>query len=333
MNSFSLGDLAQTFMLQRRGAALKAEMGRLNEEIATGQVSDIKSVLSGNVAYLTDIESDLKSLKGYRVATSEATQFTEAMQTALGRVDDSLGGLGTTLATMPSSAIAPILDQFADEAETELATIVSALNTKSAGRALFAGSSTDQNALADVETILDGLRGAVAGLDNLQDIKDAAALWFDDPAGFAAVAYTGADTDLAPFRLGKGETVSTPWTANDRILRDALKNVAIAAISDEMYLPDDDRRTLLQDTGGALIASQGKVTTVRANVGNVQARVDALTTRNATEENALLIAKGALVQADPYETATELEAVQFQLQSLYAITARMSEMSFVNFIR
>lgn len=333
MNSFSLGDLAQTFMLQRRGAALKAEMARLNEEVATGQVSDIKSVLDGNVAYLTDIERNLKSLQAYRVATSEAAQFTDAVQLSLERIDTSVGSLGATLLTKSANAIAPILDQFAKEAESELATIVSALNTTSAGRALFGGNATDQSPVEGVEPILTGLRVAVAGLTSTQDIIDAADLWFNDPAGFTAVVYNGGDSTLEPFRLGNGETVSSPWTANDPILRDTLKNVALAAISDDIILNDDTRRALLQDTGGALIKSQGELVTIRANVGTVQARIDALTTRNATEESALLIAKGALVRADPFDAATELEAVQFQLQSLYAITARMSDMSFVNFIR
>ena len=335
MSSFSLGDLAQTFMLQRRGAALKADMARLNEELATGQVSDIKSVLAGNVSYLTDIERDLKSLTGYSVATSEATQFADAVQTALGRMDTSVGSLGTTLLTKSGNAIGPILDQFAVEAKTELETIVGALNTNSAGRSLFAGNATDQRATADVETILSGLRTAVTGATNAQDVLDMAELWFADPAGFAATAYLGSDSSLAPFRLGKGETVRIQLSANDEVFRDMIKHVAVAAISDDttLGLSEAERRSLLEDTGANLFKSQGALTATSAAVGSTQARIDALATRNSTEESALLIAKGALIQADPYEAATELEAVQFQLQSLYAITSRMSDLSFVNFIR
>lgn len=335
MSSFSLGDLAQTFMLQRRGAALKTDMARLNQEVATGQVGDIKSVLAGNVAYLSDIEKDLTSLAGYNIATSEATQFSEAMQTALERMQSSASSLGTTLLTRSTSAIEPILDQFSTEARSELETIVSALNTKSAGRALFAGNATDQQALADVETILTSVRAAAAGASNPQDIIDAASAWFDDPAGFSAVVYTGSDESLAPLRLGKDEAVSLQLTANDKIFRDTIKHVAIAAIAgdDNFGLSIEKRRVLLTETGGSLFNAQGTLTAASATVGTAQARIDALATRNSTEENALLIAKGVLVQADPFEAATELEAVQFQLQSLYAITARMSDMSFVNFIR
>ena len=54
MVSYGLGDLAQNFLLQRRGAALKTEMTRLNEELASGRISDVKSALAGNVSYLSD---------------------------------------------------------------------------------------------------------------------------------------------------------------------------------------------------------------------------------------------------------------------------------------
>lgn len=335
MNSVSLGDLAQTFMLQRRGAALKADLARLSEELSTGQVSDIKSVLSGNVSYLTDIENDLKSLQGYGIATSEAVQFSDAMQNALERMGATVGNLGTTLLTKSGGAIGPILDQFSAEAESDLTTLVSSLNTNSAGRSLFSGSATDQPALAEVSDILAGLRAATAGATSAQEIRDAADMWFDDPIGFEATAYTGAPNAIEPFRLAKDETVSLQLTANDTVFRDAIKQVAIAAIAADASfgLSTDERRSLLQDTGAALFNVQGSLTATQANVGSAQARIDELVTRNATEENALLMAKGALVQADPFETATELEAVQFQLQSLYATTARMSELSFLNYIR
>lgn len=335
MNSFSLGDLAQTFMLQRRGATLKADMARLNQELASGQVSDIKSILAGNVSYLTEIENDLNSLRGYEIATSEAVQFSDAIQTALDRIDTSVSDLGTTLLTKSRDAISPVLDQFSTEAESELTTIVSALNTSSAGRSLFAGNATDQPALASVDVILTGLRAATSGANTAQDIRAAADLWFDDPAGFAAIAYTGSDSAIAPLRLAQTEEVKLQLTAADEVFRDAIKLTALAAIAaDNSFALDiSDRRTLLEDAGEALFIAQGFLTATRANVGSIQARIDEIATRNATEENTLRFAKGALIQADPFETATKLEAVQFQLQSLYAITARMSDLSFVNFIR
>ncbi|WP_299728842.1 flagellin [uncultured Tateyamaria sp.] len=335
MNSFSLGDLAQTFMLQRRGAALKADLGRITEELSTGQVSDVKSVLAGNTSYLSDLESDLQTLAGYRVATVEAGQFADATQSALERVNASVESLSAKYLAMSPHANGPVLDQFTAEAEAELATIVDALNTSSGGRSLFSGRATDQPALQGMETLLAELRAATVGATSTTDLKLAAETWFNDPSGFAALVYNGTDETLAPFRLGGDETVGLNLTANSQALRDVLMHVSIAAISGDISygLSSDNRQALLQETGQTLFQAQSALTSTRASVGSSQAQIEVVAARNSAEEFSLLSAKSALLQVDPYEAATELEAVQFQLQSLYTITARMSDMSFVNYIR
>ncbi|WP_108836767.1 flagellin [Tateyamaria sp. Alg231-49] len=335
MNSFSLGDLAHSFMLQRRGAELQAEFSRVTEEVASGQVSDIKSVLAGNTGYLIDIENNLQALTSYAVATVEAAQLADATQAVLELVNTSVEQLNSVLVAMPSSAQGAILDQFSNDAEIEMATIVSALNTTSGGRSVFAGLATDRSALEGVGVILDALRAATATATTPDELKTLAEQWFDDPLGFTAVAYTGTDEALAPFRVGDNETVSVNVTANDSALRDILMNVSVAVISkDEAFgFSTIERQDLLRDSGEGLFQVQTDLTAIRASVGFAQARIDAVSTRNATEENGLLIARAALLQVDPFEAASELEAVQFQLQSLYTVAARMSDMSFVNFIR
>ena len=137
MSIFSLGDLAQSYMLQRRGLELKNEMSRLNAELTSGQISDVKSVLAGNFSYLSDIENDLKTLTGFKVATSEAAQFADASQVALERVHDTASALGTKVLTGASIAVGPVLDQIIFDAEGDLDAILSALNTSQGGRSLF----------------------------------------------------------------------------------------------------------------------------------------------------------------------------------------------------
>jgi len=335
MNSLSLGDLAQSFLLQRRGTALKTEMARLNEELVTGQVSDIKAILAGNVSYLSEIENDLRTLSGYQVAAVEAGQFADATQSALERIQTTTGSLSSDLLLTGANAVGGVLDQLSADAEAELATIVGALNTDLAGRSLFAGTATDGAALADAETLMAELSIAVAGAASPADVATAAQAWFDDPAGYAATVYQGSDTSIAPFRLGERDTVSLQLTAQNQAVKDTLQAVALAALAtgNGLGLSSDDKRELLDLAGRDLFQAQTGLTAARASVGSAQERIDVLQTRNSTEQTSLEYAKGALLQADPYETATKLEEVQFQLQSLYTVTARMADLSLVNFVR
>ncbi|WP_299751017.1 flagellin [uncultured Tateyamaria sp.] len=335
MNSYGLGDLAQTFLLQRRGASIKADMARLTEELASGQVSDTKSVLAGNVAYLSDIESDLRGLAAYKVAGTEAAQFASSVQSALDRVDFGVGQLSTALLAVGASANGPVLAQMSTDAENELRSLVSVLNTSSAGRSIFAGAATDQSALNSADVILADLRTAIAGNTTVSDIETAVDQWFDDPAGFRASAYTGSDASIAPFQLAEDEQISVDLKADNQVFRDLFKGVALAAVAADsgLGLSAGNQRDLLVRAGIGLLEAKEALTATQSGVGAAEARIDTITARNAARDTSLQLAKGALLEADPYETATQLEAVQFQLQSLYTITARTSDLSLVNFIR
>ncbi|WP_299684868.1 flagellin [uncultured Tateyamaria sp.] len=335
INATSFGDLAQSFLLQRRGADLKTEMSRLNQELVTGQVADVKAVLAGNTSYLAGIESDLRTLQGYRTATDEAAFFTDAMQTALDRVQSSGTNFSQDLLTTAKNGPEPVLDQLSRNARTELETIVSALNTFVGGRAVFGGTATGASPLADVDTIMTDLRSAVAGLTSVDDILAAVDTWFDDPSGYADVAYNGSATPLAPMRIGADETVDVRLTAENAALRDVIQSIATSALVEDLTLTlsVDQKREMLDRMGVKLLGQQDGLTAIRAEVGAAQERIDTVAARNSAQSTSLEYAKGALLGADPYETATKLEEVQFQLQSLYTITARMSDLSLVNFIR
>lgn len=335
MSTLSLGDLAQSFLLQRRSAALKTEMSKLTQELTTGEVSDVKSVLAGNVSYLTDIENDLQTLQGFRVATTEAAQFAEATQIALGRIQDIGGALSSAALSGSTSALAPVLDGVAQSAESDLSVIMSALNTSNGGRMLFAGDATDRTAAADATTIMTALRAATAGIQSPEDLIAATDAWFDDPAGFTATAYLGSDTTLSPFRLSDNDTVTVTITAADPEFRALIRNVALAALAADpgFAFSSHAKQEILSEAGNGLFTNQEALTALRAKVGAAQARIETVTTQNAAEQTSLTFARNALLQADPYETATKLEEVQFQLQSLYTVTARMSDLSLVNFIR
>ncbi|GGX38264.1 flagellar hook protein FlgL [Tateyamaria omphalii] len=335
MSSYGLGDLAQTFLLQRRGAAIKADMARLAEELQTGQVSDTKSVLAGNVAYLSGIENDLRGLSAFKVAGSEAAQFASSVQSALDRMDAGVGLLSTDLLTVSASASGPVLDQMSTAAETEFKSLVSALNTSSAGRSLFAGAATDSRALNDAEVVLADLRAAITGNSSLTDIEAAIDQWFDDPAGFSTSAYTGSGVSILPFQLAENEQVAVDLKADDQVFRDLFKGVALATVAADgaLGLSADNQRDLLERAGTKILESKESLTATQSRVGAAEARIETIAARNAARDTSLQLAKGALLQADPFDTATQLEAVQFQLQSLYTISARMSDLTLVNFIR
>ena len=70
-----------------------------------------------------------------------------------------------------------------------------------------------------------------------------------------------------------------------------------------------------------------------ARVGVAEARIEQAATRNNAARTSLEYSRNKLIAADPYETAAQLQTVQFQLESLYSVTVRNANLSLVNFLR
>ena len=335
MNSLSIGDLANSFLLQRRGTALKTEMSRLTQELATGQVSDIKSVLAGNFSYLSDLENSMKTLEGYKVASTEASQVTGTMQSILANIQDIGAQFSADLISVSTGGLDAIALQNATTARQYLDSVVSSLNTEFAGRKLFSGTAVNSSPLASSSDLIDALRTELSGVVGAGAKEAAAEAWFDDPAGFDAIVYQGSTAALAPFRLSQTEDISLDVRANSNEIKEVLRHLTMAALADDATLVSGpaERLEILQSAGEGLFNNQNSLTALRANIGFSEARIDQIATRNASEMTALEYAKGTLLAADPFETVTRLEEVQFQLQSLYTVTSRSSELKLVNFLR
>lgn len=335
MSSVALGDLAQSFMLQRRGAAVKSELARLTEELSSGRLSEPHKVLAGNHGYLADIEQGLRILASFDVASTEAQQHAGAMQSALEQVQNSSSDLGARLLLVSASAIPEVLAQGSTEAEKHLETIVSALNTDLAGRNLFSGVATDRAPLDGAGDILASARAVIAGATSAGQVSTMLRDWFDDPAGFAATHFKGSMSPPEPMRIAEGETVDLSLKADDPVFRDVLFRSVVAAVANDPALPLEmrERRDLLRVSGEGLIGLQQRITAERAELGTNEARIETISARIAAEQVGLDIARKDLLAADPFETATKLEETQFQLQALYSVTARLSGLSLVNFIR
>ncbi|MCK5644400.1 MAG: flagellar biosynthesis protein FlgL, partial [Gammaproteobacteria bacterium] len=64
-----------------------------------------------------------------------------------------------------------------------------------------------------------------------------------------------------------------------------------------------------------------------------EGRIEAEKVRNQAMSVVFELEHSAILSADPYETVTKLEALQGQLQTIYTVTARLSNLSLTNFLR
>ena len=334
MSLISLGDMAQSFLLRRQTVALKSDLQRLSGEMTTGRVTDTAARVAGDLVPLSGIDAALARIKGYGSTISEAGLFAGAMQTALGVIGDLSTDLSSNLIAAGSGISGARVDAVGADARQRFETVISGLNTRFGDRSLFAGQATTNAATVDATVILQALDVAVAGATSAADVETAVTAWFDDPTGYMAQAYTGGDK-LAPVSIAPGEEAMVDVTAGDPALRATLKGMAMAAMLERGVLAGqpEARQDLARRAGVSLLQSQTDRAYLSARLGTAEAQIESATARNAAETTSLQIARSDIVGVDPFETASRLQETQAQLEKIYAITARMTRLSLMDYLK
>lgn len=333
MSGLSFGDLAQSYAMKSRIGALKGQTTRLSTELATGKKSDIAAAVSGDVRGLAAIDRSRQLLGSHIAVAQEAGIRSEARRNALATVVHATGGVSTALAAMARDSSPDQLKRIADEARSAFSESVRALNAQIAGRPLFAGMAASGAAIAPAEDMLSALEPFVAGLTDPAAIATAVASWFEDPAGYAATGYVGQPPGLA---VGLGEAAGDvpDRTANEPQIRKALAGLALAAMIDRSELTGSgpERMEIKARAFDALRQGIDAVNDFAARIGADEARISATVSRHQAEVLTLELAMAELTSADPARTAVELQAVQTNLETVYAVTARLSRMSLAGYL-
>lgn len=336
MPILSIGDLASTFQIRRQSTGLKSDLTRLGRELATGVRSDLGAQVSGDFGPISAIERSLSAMAAYRTSNAEAAGLMDATQLALEAVQQLGRDLTPGVLTAASSRDPAMIHATGQDARQKFSASVAALNTRAADRTLLAGAATDRPALAPAETIMAALVAAVSGETTAAGVTAAVDAWFDAPGGgFETVAYLGAASDMGPMAIAEGESVAVPARADDPALRVVLKSQALAALIAEGVLDadKDQQAELIGTASERMLAADGDITNLRADIGAIEARIEDARARNAAEASAYELARAGLIGADPYDTATELEAVYSRIEMLYTVTARIAGLKFTDYMR
>ncbi len=334
MTITSIGDLAYRYVLRNETTALKRAAQTAGNEVATGRVADTAAHLGGNLAPLAAIEASLARIAAQERIAALAGVRAEAQQAALGVIDTTASDLQRSLLQAIAGSGPSLTAAAADDAAERFRGAISALGARAGDRTLFAGVETQGAALAPGQEILDALKVAVAGAATAADAEAAVADWFARPDGYAQAAYRGG----APITDGNpdgSEGTRVSLTADDPAIKATLEAMALAAVLSGGGGPTapGERLALARRSAERLAGDASDRAALQGRLGTTEAAIDTARTRLSAEATALQIARSDLIGVDDYEAATRLEATQTQLETHYAVTARLARLSLVDFLR
>lgn len=326
----TIGDLAQHFATRRQNTDIKSRMNTLTAELSSGKVQDLTRHLSGDTVRVSSADHDLRQIASYQMANTETAQQLTAVQAVLAEVETMRADLSSAAVMITESSTPSDVEAVSNSAKETLNSLIQSLNTQVAGHSLFAGIATDRPGLADADTIMSAvITAAQSGADPMAEIE----AWFDDPAGFGTIGYAGDTGELPTRRIGPNRAITMPARADTDAIRDTIKAVVTAAITTDIGLSFEDQIGAIGTASEQLFTAADGIARLQGEVGLAEQTVEDQSARLTAQKATVTLMQSSLMDADPFETATNLQQVQLQLETHYTLTARLAGLSFTGYMR
>jgi flagellar hook-associated protein 3 FlgL len=305
---------------------LRMRIDTAAKEVVTGQHSDLTKHLNGRVGKAMIAQKAVNDIAAHREQLEVRASRLTMVQFSLGNIQDRIDGIDARVLSAIGSGDAPSRQVAVRSAADALTDTFMALNSRHADRFLFAGQATSTPPLASPQVLLADIRALAIAAPDAATFQADIDAYFNDPAGpWQTLIYRGS---AAP---ADSESIIAADPALTRLIS-GLAVVALGGADDNIALfnasPD-----ILQAAAGRIGAGRSGLTDLRADIGMHQERVSRLQIGLDTEETVLKGIFGSLVARDQYEAASELKQIETSIEASYMITARLANLTLLNFLR
>jgi flagellar hook-associated protein 3 FlgL len=333
MNVSGFPSILQFTRLSTAIADLKERSEVLRVELVTGRDPALKSAgdaTSGDLHLLRKAFDDVSFFRG---ATARALGRAGSAQAVLQRAAEGANGIGATMLDAIGRADEATIETTAIAAKAELGALMSSFNQRFEGRALFSGDAADSASLADAQTLIADISALYSGAATPAQFQTDLDTYFNDPAGgFATNIYLGGAGNAARVEISDGELIDYSAKADEQPVKDLLRGLATIVVA-AAAAPSIDRDATLNTSAIGVVESEARLTLISARIGVVEERMQTALASLDAESAALASVFNERTTRDPFEAALELQQLESQLQSSFTLTARISRLSLVNFLR
>ena len=318
-------------------ARIQNELNRLTKEVSTGRMADVGLSLGTQTGRSMRLHIDTDALTAFTnsnamvsarlsqtdnalsALASDATSFSQALisgrnagtarATLVTAASDALGSFASRLNTGGiNSGTAPI----ADFDSGPKAAIVAAFTAK------FGFAPTDP---------------AAAGLDaaSMNDFLDNEFADLFNDANWSST-WSSASDQVMQSRISPGETVTSSVSANESAFRQLAMGYAMMSVFGSGSLGDGATDAVIDKAITTIGNGQAALTAVQAAMGSTENRIAGANTRLATQKDILATQIDNLEGVDPAVAKTKIDTLSTQLEMSYSLTAKLIQLSLVNYV-
>ena len=316
--------LAATLSLEIQD--LREQVTRASKEAATGRYADLTLQLDGRIGKGMLAQKAVDDINVQREQLVVREGRLDIAQRSLDTIQDFSIGLDARMFDALGTDNLSVQTAIARDATNALETAFLNLNARFGDRYLFSGDATATPAVGDVSDLLADLQGLVATSATAADFNAAVDTYFNDPAGgWQTNIYNGTATASDPDAI----------LAIDPGITELIKGLAMmtfAGPGSSLPYPGDNQEVMLE-AANTVSSGLSSFTNMRADLGVVQGRIATQQNQLEIEETVVTRTFNQLTARDQYEAAAELQELETNLEASYLLTARLNELSLLNFIR
>lgn len=328
---------------------LSMKLALAQKESSTGRHADVGVTLGYLTQRAVSLRQDLDRLGTFKDTNSVAASRLSLSQAQLDGLADAAQGFLTTLMAARSSASGA--GTAITDAKAKLTSFTAALNTTVNGAHLFAGVNTDvkpitdyfgtptsagRQAVADAFNTEFGVAQSTAGVENITGAQmstflDGAFAGLFDSADWTSTWSSASDQNITS-RISTNERIETSTNANDKAFRSLASAYTMIADLGIQDLSPDAYQAVINKAIDVVGQAIGDLTAVRASLGTSQERIKDANTRIDIQVTLMKEHIGTLEGVDPYEAQVKVNALLTQIETAYALTSRLTNLSLIKHI-
>ncbi|PYE87684.1 flagellar hook-associated family protein [Phyllobacterium leguminum] len=349
MKAQSVSTYALNNSLRSVVSKAQTELLKAQQEASTGMVFDVGLALGARSGQTISLRKEHDRLSALTDMNKLTSQRMKTSQTAIGGIvgetQKYLGNLTGANAT-PEGRNAIV-----QSAKAALQTTTGLLNSSYGGEYIFAGVNTDVKPVGDYDADGSAAKAAIG-----QAFEDHFGFAMNDPKvadisgdemkaflntafadEFSEANWTGnwsqASSTVIKSRITPTELAETSVSANAEGFRKAAMSFTMVAELGGIGLNDSAFSALIDKALTSTTEAIASVSQSQSTLGIAQDRTANANTRIAAQLNILNNSVLDLEAVDPYEAATRVSALTSQIETSYAMTARLMGMSLLNYLK
>ncbi|TIS94929.1 MAG: flagellar hook-associated family protein [Mesorhizobium sp.] len=338
---------ALTNAMRYQQMRMQADLVKATKESSTGKVADVGLALGGRTAQSVTFSRDLDRLNVIVDSNGLVAARLSSTQTSLGQLSNVAQTFLSSLTTASSGDNSDSLTQ--STGQTTIQQLTSILNTSVNGEYLFAGTNTDVKPINDftaagspAKAAFDASFVAKFGFTPADLAANITAAQMDDfitnyvtpqflGAGWQTNMSNATDQQIVS-RIALNETTETSTGANNDGIRKLAMAAAMVSSLMSTNISQAAKDSIIDHSQKLVGEALSGIAQDQSQTGIVQKRVSDASDRMKTQIDLFERHILDLEAVDPAEAATRVADLTQHIETSFALTARLQQLSLLNYL-